>query len=280
MREVSFQDFIEFTKSSNKISIAGEEFEIGKEHKIREFAPADFKPGIFNVWSFPERGEWATHKLNAKYRENWSPYVVRNLILRYTKEGDWILDAFVGSGTTLIKAKLLNRNAIGVDVNLNSIMMCIDRLNFSYKESKSIIKLYVGDARRLNLINDETIDFICTHPPYLDVIKYSEEPDDLSNISDINKFLNEIEKVASEFYRVLKKNKLCAIMVGDIRKRKRHIPLAYKTLERFFKSGFILREDIIKIQHNMKATPLWRNRASKDGFLLLGYEHIFVLEKH
>lgn len=67
------------------------------------------------VWSFPKRGDWVTH--DAKYRGNWFPYIHRNLLLRYSAEGDLVLDYFVGGGTTLVEAKLLNRNIIGVDIN-------------------------------------------------------------------------------------------------------------------------------------------------------------------
>ena len=69
--------------------------------------PKNFKEETTTIWSFPQCGNWATHR--TLYRGNWSPYVSRNLILRYTKPGDWILDQFMGSGTTLVEAKLLNR---------------------------------------------------------------------------------------------------------------------------------------------------------------------------
>ena len=75
----------------------------------------NFKLEMTTEWSFPKRGNWATH--SGMYRGNWSPYVPRNLILKFTAEHDWILDQFMGSGTTLIEAKLLNRNIIGIDVN-------------------------------------------------------------------------------------------------------------------------------------------------------------------
>lgn len=73
----------------------------------------DFELETTSIWSFPERGNWANHSGN--YRGNWSPYIPRNLILRYTKEKEWVLDPFVGSGTTAIEAALLNRNFVGVD---------------------------------------------------------------------------------------------------------------------------------------------------------------------
>lgn len=83
--------------------------------------PEIFKLEDTTIWSFPERGNWATH--SGKYRGNWSPYIPRNIILRYSKKKDWILDQFLGSGTTLIEAKLLGRNAIGVDINSESVKL-------------------------------------------------------------------------------------------------------------------------------------------------------------
>ena len=83
------------------------------------------------VWSFPDRGKWATH--DAKYRGNWSPYIPRNLLLRYSNEGNLILDQFAGGGTTLVEAKLLNRNVIGVDINNNALERCKEKCDFEYE---------------------------------------------------------------------------------------------------------------------------------------------------
>ncbi len=82
---------------------------------IKTWEPKDFKLEATTVWSFKQRGNWATH--NGKYRGNWSPYIPRNLILRYSKENDVVLDPFIGSGTTLVETKLLKRKGIGVDIN-------------------------------------------------------------------------------------------------------------------------------------------------------------------
>ncbi|MDO8726780.1 MAG: DNA methyltransferase [Candidatus Methanoperedens sp.] len=88
---------------------------------IHNFAPSTFTPETTTVWSFPDRGDWATHVGN--YRGNWSPYIPRNLILRYTAPGDLVLDQMAGSGTTLVECKLLGRRAVGVDINPDAVMV-------------------------------------------------------------------------------------------------------------------------------------------------------------
>lgn len=167
------------------------------------------------VWSFPNRGKWATH--DAKYRGNFSPYVAKNIILRYSKPNDIVLDQFVGGGTTLIECKLNNRNAIGIDINPKAIEITKDKLNFE-TEFQNSIKVKLGDACNLQDVKDDSIDLICTHPPYADIIKYSKDIEgDLSHLK-YKDFLIAIKNVASECFRVLKKDKFCAIVMGDTAK--------------------------------------------------------------
>lgn len=228
------------------------------------------------IWSFPNRGKWATH--DAKYRGNFSPYVAKNIILRYSKPQDLVLDQFVGSGTTLIECKLNNRNAIGIDINPNAVNLTIDKLNFD-SEHKTTIKAEVGDACNLHNIGDGTIDLICTHPPYANIIKYSEDiAGDLSLLNQKD-FLLAMEKVASECYRVLKKDKFCAIVMGDTRKKGMVQPLGFETMKKFLGVDFKLKEIIIKEQHNCKATGFWKTNSQKYNFLLLTHEYIFVFKK-
>ncbi len=153
-----------------------------------------------------KKRNWATHR--SDYRGNWSPQVVRNLILRYSQEGDTILDQMVGGGTTLIECKLTGRKGIGVDINPDAIKITQERLNFDCLYSQSR-ECYAGDARNLETIKDNSIDLILTHPPYADIIKYSDGriKEDLSSIHSIDVFCDEIEKVARECFRVLKPDK-------------------------------------------------------------------------
>jgi len=131
------------------------------------------------------------------------------------------------------------------------------------------------------MLKNSSIDFILFHPPYADIIKYSNKQidGDLSNIHDLEKFCDEIEKVVKELYRVLKKDKYCAILIGDTRRDKMYQPLAFQVMQRFIKIGFKLKEDIIKHQYNCKATGFWIKKSKEYNFLLIMHEHIFVFKK-
>ena len=200
----------------------------------------------------------------------------RNLILRYTNPNDWVLDQFMGSGTTLVEAKLLNRNAVGVDINPQSVSISETNLQFQC-ESKSKIYTKNGNATDLNFIKDSRIDFICTHPPYANIIKYSKGIEGDISLLDAETFLNEMSKVSNECYRVLKKGKMCAVMIGDIRKYGKVIPLGFRMMECFLQAGFSNKEIIIKEQHNCLSTDYWKEQ--KRDFLLLAHEYIFVFQK-
>jgi len=249
----------------------------------KKFAPVKYEKETTTVWSFPDRGDWATHLGN--YRGNWSPYIPRNLILRYTEKGDWVLDQMMGSGTTLVECKLLQRNAIGVDINPDAVMVARNRLDFEYKPLEEDykapeIKTFIGDARNLDKIEDESIGLIATHPPYASIIPYSHErvKGDLSSVHDIAEFAEEMKKVARESYRVLKSGKHCAILIGDTRRHKHFVPITPRVLQSFLDAGFILREDIIKMQWKMKSTrEKWR--GNNYDFLLIAHEHLYVFRK-
>lgn len=243
---------------------------------ILNWEPEEFALENTTVWSFPERGEWATH--NAKYRGNWSPYIPRNLILRYSQEGELVLDQFAGGGTTLVEAKLLNRNIIGVDINLDAIKCCVEKTNFDYTPAGDV-KIIHGDARNLSFIEDSSVDLICTHPPYADIIHYSDDIDgDLSNYG-VWDFLEQMKTVVEECFRVLKPGKICAILMGDTRKKGCVIPMSFDLMKIFESSGFTTKEIIIKQQHNCKATGYWKTNSVKYNFLLLAHEYLFVFRK-
>lgn len=256
-----------------------------KRKKITNWEPKGYKPEATTIWSFKNRGNWATH--DGRYRGNWSPYIPRNLILRYTQPGDVILDYFIGGGTTAVEAKLLDRRCIARDINPDALALTKENIDFqaplnmfSGNGNNYQPEIVLGDARDLSPIVDEMIDLICAHPPYAGIINYSAGlvEGDLSSLS-VNDFISEMHKVAKESYCVLKPGRKCAILIGDSRKSKHIVPIAFQTIRAFLNAGFLLRELVIKRQHNCKTTGFWYSNSIRYNFLLLAHEFLPIFEK-
>ena len=280
MELVTWERYHEFVRMNDSVPIANYKVRLIRQINS-ELSPPEYTPEETTVWSFPDRGEWATHR--GDYPGNWSPYVPRNLLDKYTRSGDLVCDPMMGSGTTLVECKLMGRAAIGVDVNLNACMIAMNRLDFPWVENGSnpeeSVCVYHGDARKLNALADNTVDLVTIHPPYANIIDYSggRIPGDIS-VSDIDQFVQEMNAVARECFRVLKPSKHCAVMVGDTRRKSHYVPLHIGVLSVFLAAGFILKEDIIKLQHATRSSrEAWLQRSL--GFYKIAHEHLYVLRK-
>lgn len=259
---------------------------LNAKKKVKHLEPKDFKLETTSVWSFPQRGDWATH--SGEYRGNFSPYIPRNIILLYSEPGEMVLDMFCGAGTTAIEAKLLGRRCIASDINEKAIELAKENINFDInllpfpdKEQKKYFEpeLLVKDARDLSWLPDESIDLICTHPPYANIIQYTDNREEDLSFLNFDEFLNEMKRVASESFRVLKSGRQCALLIGDARKNKHVVPLGFKLINVYLEAGFYLRELIIKRQHNCKTTGFWYKKSIEKNFLLLAHEYLPVFEK-
>ncbi|MCG3257040.1 MAG: site-specific DNA-methyltransferase [Candidatus Heimdallarchaeota archaeon] len=125
----------------------------------------DFELEATTIWSFPDRGKWATHK--GDYRGNFAPQIPRNVIERYSKQGDLVLDPMVGSGTTIIEAKLTGRNSIGIDINKKPLEIAKERISQVPNTTSSSHILFLSYARNLDKINDNSIDLNHLHSSYV-----------------------------------------------------------------------------------------------------------------
>ena len=285
MRQVLKEEFLHFVKDHPSVEVEGVEIPMHRQPVTVTATGPDpsYHPETTTVWSFPERGEWATHK--GDYRGNWSPFIPHNLIRKYTQPGEVVLDPMCGSGTTMVEARLLGRDALGVDVNAEAVMIAHDRLNFvaTRKLSTEIdglsmgtVKLFVGDARNLDLVPDATVDLVAVHPPYAGIIRYTGNrvEGDLSALN-LTDFVSSMTTVAGEAHRVLKPGRHCAVLIGDTRQHRHYVPISSLVLRAFLDRGFVLKEDIVKIQHKMKGTrENWK--GSKYDFYLIAHEHLFV----
>lgn len=267
-------------------------FNFPEKTRIEEWGPRDFKLERTSVWDFKERGNWAVHQND--YRGNWSPRLVRNLILKYTRPRDWILDPFVGGGTTLIEAWLNRRKSVGVDISRFAIEMTNQRLaemrNKSPKTGRQRLLdefqplVERGDSRELLSILDriglreEMFALVCVHPPYFDAFAYTQTlENDLSRIHSLEKFSLELQKIASQIYRCLRDNGVCAVLIGDVRKKNRIVPLGFKVMSIFANEGFELKEIIIKVQRRDRSTSFWYKSKSID--FLIAHEYLLIFDK-
>lgn len=286
-KRVTFEDLDAFLEEHDSVVVEDKKIKLDGGRRRKKLQPEEFKLETSTVWSFPKRGNWATHKAN--FRGNWAPQIARNIIERYSEPGDTVLDMMVGGGTTLVECVLTGRKGVGVDINSDALMVTLDRLKFKRESDDAQIRevqidIYEGDARDLNFIGDDAIDLIATHPPYANIIKYSKKnakgnAGDLSKLNKVETFVDEIGAVADEAYRVLKPGKYCAILIGDTRINKHYVPIAYRVMGQFLKTGFILKEDIIKAQWNTQTETLWSKLSAKYNFLLILHEHLFIFRK-
>lgn len=246
--------------------------------------PSFFSEETTSLWSFENRGKWAVH--DSVYRGNWAPEVPRNLILKYSKRGEWVLDPFIGGGTTAIEAFLLGRNCVGFDISPAAITLARRKLLALKKraerdehlsKSSPTIRLHRKDARRMQAIPTSSIQLVCAHPPYLDIIGYTrKDPADFSTITDPDRYVREMRKVSFEVFRCLKPGGVFCLLIGDVRRRGRFIPLGFKMLNALL-DGFEIDEIIIKRQHQCATTPFYKSK--NHSFLRLAHEYLFVLRK-
>lgn len=210
---------------------------------------------------------------------------------RYTKENDVVLELFSGSGTTLYECEELNRNYIGFDINnkmnevvkknmaetdINYVLNTCDITNttiFNEKMKKS-----------MSFLNVDGVDFMIAHPPYLDIVKFTDKKEDISNISDVNLFIKKVTTAIKNGYNYLKNDSYLGIVMGDIYRNKEVIPLGFYVLDSLKKNISVKLKGIIvkNIEGNrgkLGAYDIWKYRALKSDYYLFKHEYIFVLKK-
>lgn len=240
-----------------------------------------------SLWILDKRDKSGAH--NAGYWGNFIPQIPNQFLRRYTKQGEWILDPFLGSGTTLIECKRLGRNGIGVE--LLPEVVDIANKNISNEENKFNVRIEVinADSTELNFKqelekrNIKSVQFLIMHPPYWDIIKFSKNNKDLSNAKSVNDFLNLFGKVVDNTYDILDKDRYFAVVIGDKYSKGEWIPLGFYVMNEVLKRGYILKSIIVKnfeeTKGKMNKKELWRYRALVGGFYIFKHEYIFLFKK-
>jgi len=214
------------------------------------------------LWDFPTQNYGDKPHGDNKYSGVTPAFVIWNLLQRYTKEGDLVVDPMCGSGTTIDVAKELNRSVIGYDIA-------------PYRDD-----IIQNDARKIPL-EDNSVDFVFVDPPYSDNIKYSEHPADIGKISCENEeFFIELEKVTREIYRILRPGKVMACLIGDHwRKKSGFIPVGFRMYQILVK--YFDTVDIVCVvrRHQRSNTLFWHKNAKKFNFYLRGFKYLFIMRK-
>ncbi|HIE14403.1 TPA: class I SAM-dependent methyltransferase [Candidatus Bathyarchaeota archaeon] len=214
------------------------------------------------LWDFPKQSYGRTPKGDWRFRGVTPAGIIWNLLRRYTKPGDLVVDPMCGSGTTIDVAKEEGRRVIGYDVA---------------PHRDDIIQ---NDARSIPL-SDNSVDFVFIDSPYSDNIKYSDHPACIGKIScEKEEFFEELEKVAEEIYRILKPGKVMAWLIGDHwRKKSGFIPVGFKLYQRLLRYFEPIDLICVSRRHQTSNTPEWHERARKYNFYLRGFKYLFIMKK-
>lgn len=245
--------------------------------------PARRKPplSVFptTLWSYPSQHYGEGMQGDKAYVGATPSWVIWQLLQRYTREGDLVVDPMCGSGTTIDVARDLNRKALGYDL--------------APPEARKG-DVFRSDARSLPLENG-VADFAFVDPPYSTHVDYSDdaacigrldasEPDERGTPGGA--YYDAMRAVIGELHRVLKDRRYMALYVSDsFQKRK-----GQRASESFMPIGFelfaIMRElftpiDIVcVVRRNEKLERgNWRRAAVQENFFLRGFNYCFIMKK-
>ena len=239
-----------------------------------------------SLWIQNRRDSGGAHQ--AGYHGNFIPQIPNQLLRRFTKPGDIILDPFAGSGTAAIEAARLGRRFIGIELSPGTAQQA--RRN-AVRHPEAII---TGDsaaqqtakdiARILAGMNSTSVQLIIMHPPYHNIIRFSNDSADLSNCPDPESFLQKFLEVHRNTEPFLAPGRHLALVIGDIYSKGRLIPLQNMLTSALLAEGNLkLKSLIVKNIANNRAKRnlerLWRYRALAGGFYVFKHEYIALFRK-
>ena len=242
------------------------------------------------LWEFPTRLKEGGH--SNEYHGNFIPQIAQQLYWRYTKENDVVLDLFFGSGTSGIEAINMNRRCIGVELKEEQAEKVSEK--FTPKQLVTDVTVICADSAseiakekikaRLDIMRKDKAQLLILHPPYDDIIKFSDKKEDLSNCNSTEEFYDGFEKVAKNGYDLLEDKRFAALIIGDKYTDGEIVSLGFECQERMKRLGFRHKTTIVKdMQGNEKAkgkdANLWRYRALAGGFNIFKHEYIMIFQK-
>lgn len=248
-----------------------------------------------SLWIIGARDKSGAH--TGDYHGNFIPQIPNQLMRRYTKKGDVVLDAFLGSGTTLIESRRLGRSAIGVELIPKVAETAKKNISQQLPLDDAIFTdVLVGDSttkeirekitNTLDKRGRRNVHLIILHPPYHDIIKFSDRKEDLCNAATVEEFVKKFGDVVENFVDLLEHNHCLAIVIGDKYTNGEWIPLGFYLMQETLKrgKGLILKSILVKNMVNSRAKRnqehLWRYRALVGGFYIFRHEYILLFQKN
>jgi len=243
-----------------------------------------------SLWLIGARDNSGAHELD--YHGNFVPQIATQMLLRYTKKDDIVLDLFLGSGTSAIEAERQERRLVGVELKKDLVEAVRKKVSSELLDER--ICLLQGDAKSqetaqrvrgaLGAMGAEHAQLLILHPPYYDIIHFSRREDDLSNAEDLDGFLAQFEAVARHGLDLLEPGRFAALVIGDKYAQGELTPLGFYCLERMQRVGFRTKAIVVKnIEGNERGkgrdSNLWRYRALRGGFYIFKHEYVMVFQK-
>ncbi|MCX7820237.1 MAG: DNA methyltransferase [Brevinematales bacterium] len=240
-----------------------------------------------SLWILDKRDSSGAHL--GWYWGNFIPQIPRQMMLRYTKKGDWVLDPFLGSGTTLIECRRLGRNGIGIELNEKVAKEAKKLIDKEQNKDGIISDVIIGDSRTIDIksiLSNYKIDkfqLVILHPPYHDIIKFSNDAKDISNANNIEEFLKMFGEVVNNISLYLEKERYLVLVIGDKYSKGEWIPLGFYCMQEILKREYLLKSIIVKnfeeTRGKRNQKELWRYRALAGGFYIFKHEYIMLFKK-
>ena len=245
-----------------------------------------------SLWLIGSRDRSGVH--TAKLHGNFIPQIPHQAMLRYTKQGEVVLDTFLGSGTTLIECKRLGRHGIGIEL-LPSLVKrnqeLIDKEANPYNVETKVVEGNSCLIETMQKVEDllkekykrDKVQLIIMHPPYHDIVKFSDHPEDLCNALGIEEFLDKFSTVVHNSFNLLEKNRFLVLVMGDKYSQGEWIPLSFYTMQKVLENGYKLKsiaiKNIVGNRAKRNVEHLWRRRALGGGFYIFKHEYIMFFQK-
>ena len=214
------------------------------------------------IWDYPSQHYGEGMQGNKEYVGATPSYVIWNLLQRYTRPGDTVIDPMCGSGTTLDVCADTAREGIGFDL------------------APTRADITQADARKLPQ-ESNSVDFAFIDPPYSTHVKYSGLKQCIGELSaQEDEYYKAMGKVISELHRVLKKNRYMALYVSDsFEKGKPFCAIGFE-LFAMMRQKFDPVDIISVVRHNKSLKMAnWHKAAAEDNFFLRGFNYLFIMKK-